>query len=258
MPKNQLYVLAPDKSSGDAFGSVMQQNGVASHMAYVAIHPRVVGDKISTSPLVAQDLQRVVDEAVQQEYVHIAIACNTLQLWIPEVRVPSHVRLYTTFEAAHVYYPEFATRPLWLGTSALVRELTSFPTLLTRQRADLQHLVQEIIWRTKAVTHVDVQSAFPIANIASITLLTERVNLLVDELVTLGESTVILGCTELPIAVHTYCSHPQKNNIVWVDPAQLLSEYVRGRVYKPNVWQTRLREQLLGTGNFGRAGGSAV
>ena len=91
---------------------------------------------------------------------------------------------------------------------------------------NIQDLVQEIIWRVKAVTSSDITTApAEIRDISSREILKEKINILADELLQHNIKTVILACTELPIAINGYLDKSKKDIIEFIDPASLIAEY---------------------------------
>jgi len=220
-----VWVIAPDKSSGDAFDRVLKGNGIRTEVDYPKITPRVIGDRMNEDLAVAVDLEKAINKAVRFGHKEIVIACNTLQLWLTAVKIPEGVRVYTTFEAARIKYPN--DRPVWLGTTVSAREIHDFPTLISLGKLGLQDLTQEIIWRVKGVTGSDVGTAKAnIKKIKSEESLRARVLQLLDGLKNAGIHQAIMGCTELPIAVESYANPGNKKGITLIDPAQLLAEMV--------------------------------
>lgn len=231
MKKLQLYVIIPDRSSGDWFINKLHKQGIATEYGYFPIHPRVIGDKLTTSPLVARDMNRIFHRFTD-ETKSVVIACNTLQLWIDDIHqsYKKHVKIYTTFEACDWKFRSLHTPPVWLGTTPLVERVTQFPTLLSLGHPDVQRLVQELIWRIKMVYHDDIKTAFEsVRNDRTLPpkkqwqKIHEIKDMLVYTIRSLGISTVILGCTELPMVFRD----EGDTGVTWVDPADVLAEYIK-------------------------------
>jgi aspartate/glutamate racemase len=223
-----LHIIAPDQPSGENFRATIAAHGIDTHMDVVSIAPRVIGDRINTDASVVSDLATALSAGCSNCDA-VAIACNTLQLWLPQVAVKPQ-RVITTFEAVTRLFPVKATRPVWLGTTVLVRELNKrdeFPTLLSLGNHRAQKVVQEIIWRVKAVFGADVTTAHAMEEIRNSTILRDRVTLLGDLLQLSGVRRIILGCTELPIAVHAMGKPYSFKGIEVFDPAALLAVYLK-------------------------------
>lgn len=231
-----LLVMAPDKASGNAFGSVLEKSGITIRYHYPVIAPRVLGEEINPSILVTLDLAQAIKDVYTLGYTNIVIACNTLQLWLPKAglhlgAVKNRVRILSTIEAVKLLYPDPVGRPLWLGTTVMVRNLSpdDYPTLITKHQEELQHICQEIVWRVKAVSGDDSTTAFKMKNINSPEILTARTNELINKLTAAGISQVVLGCTELPIAFDKYADPKRKKQLAMIlDPAVAVArQYVQ-------------------------------
>lgn len=228
-----VFVIAPDKPSGDAFNTELVRRGVKTEIYYADIEPRVIGDQINTNPKVERDLASAIAAGHRQGFRRMVIACNTLQLWVDRARellspgVSRRVRVVTTFDALRQQFPHPETRPLWLGTTVTVRFVKDFPTLLSLGKPEVQDVVQRIIWRTKAVTGADTKAApANIEDMANAGKLREDVKWIVRELKRLGIKEVVLGCTELPIAFG-YINEEEKTSLTLVDPAVAVAEKLR-------------------------------
>jgi glutamate racemase len=121
---------------------------------------------------------------------------------------------------------------MWLGTtplcSAIPRE--RFRTPANTETPDFQNIqavTQEIIWRTKAVYGSDYSTAdtamMAAGDMTSEAALKSKVKELVRLLGAQGETSVLLGCTELPQAFKTM-SREEIDEIVpgftFEDPAE--------------------------------------
>lgn len=224
-----VYVIAPDKPSGDAFNAALRDRGIDTQIEYADIEPRVIGDRINTNPKVEKDLAHAMTEGYRRGFRTMVIACNTLQLWIDQALallprgIAQHVRVLTTFDALAQQFPDPSIRPLWLGTTVTVQAIHDFPTLLSMGRLDIQDVVQRIVWRTKAVTGADVQTAsHDIEDITDPTRLQKDVSWLIEQLKRLGIKKVVMGCTELPIAFGY--ANEEKAGLTLLDPAVAVAE----------------------------------
>lgn len=219
-----VWIIAPDRGSGKAFAKVITGYLSNVHVEYVAIPPRVIGDRINTDPSVGIALGKVLKEVEGKGFSEVVIACNTLQLWLEEVVKPLGVMIHTTLESMELLYPVMDQRPVWLGTTVFAGKIANFPTLVSLGKPEMQRLTQEIIWRVKAVYGDDVSTAFDdLVEIASKTVLTEKLNELLVNLEKSGISKVILGCTELPLGVDKFLAKDWKNKITMIDPAHQLA-----------------------------------
>ena len=230
---NKIFIIAPDKSSGDAFSKKILDNSVSSELYYAKIAPRVVGNKINLDPQIEYDLKEALLEGYNRGFDNIVIACNTLQFWLRRAmdllpqEVSQNIRVMTTFDALEAEYPMENKRPVLLGTTITVNEFKNFPTLISLGLNDIQDLVQEIIWRVKAVTGSDITTATAdIKDISNQEILKEKTDILIDNLLRHNIKTVVLACTELPIAVNNYLDKFKKEDFEFIDPADLITKYL--------------------------------
>lgn len=222
----KIFVIAPDKSSGDAFNKELVKNGFDTNVYYAKIAPRVIDNKISTDPQVEKDLSEAILVGHNKGFNKIIIACNTLQFWLEKAKalLPSdilnNVEIITTFDTLRQKFKDVDKRPLLIGTTVTVSEIKDFPTLLNTDNGDTQGLVQEIIWRVKGATGSDVTTASKtIDYIDSKEVLNDKTHELFEKLKKLEFKEVVLACTELPIAFEEYKDNP---DIKFIDPATLI------------------------------------
>lgn len=227
-------MIAPDRPSGEAFGEVLAKNGIEIEIMYADIEPRVIGNKMNPSPKVQADLAKAIQTGYDRGFRRMAIACNTLQLWLIEAleltpsEVGREIRVMTTFEAVGKMWADEKDRPVWLGTSVTVNAITHFPTLLTYNLGELQDLTQEIVWRTKGVTGADTGTApKTLERIDDPEVLRQKMKLLLGGLKEVGVKTAILGCTELPIAVERYADGEDREGLALINPAQAVADAVK-------------------------------
>ncbi len=235
----KLFVIAPDAASGESFSQKLLDHGLSVALYFAYIEPRVIGTHINHDPKVDQDLSKAILYGFYKGFSHMAIACNTLQLWLAEAEkllphdVAALTTVYTTFEALTDKYRNILHRPLWLGTTVLTRALEPeyFDTLLTHRLVHMQLEVQEIIWRTKAVLGSDVSTASgEISDIKNPMILRLRMQHLVGELRAHKITSIILGCTELPIAFEKYIDQKLLIDFELIDPAEVLASYITKQV----------------------------
>jgi len=180
---------------------------------------------------------------------YIAISCNTLQLWVPRAikmlgkHIHQSLTIITTFEEGLHAFPKRSTRPVWLGTTVTVREIarSSFPTLLSLKHPQLQHLTQEIIWRTKAISGSDISTAWKINKIYNKDILIQKVNDLFHGLRKNQITSVILGCTELPVV--TKMISQGLDDFIMYDPSEYVAQAITNIIHKKKtVDQVRIAE----------------
>jgi aspartate/glutamate racemase len=226
--RNRIAVLAPDAPSGQAYYSVLMANKLKADLRVVSIAPRVLGNQMNTSSEVEYDLARAIKQAHDQGYRNLSVACNTLQLWKDKALqftpcIAHNMRIITTFEAMRNKFPDPATRPVWLGTTVTCRSIdpNDFPTLLSQKLPEAQRLVQEIIWRTKAVTGAaTATSGLNHQDMANPEILKYKVAQLIKVLKRNNLNHIVMGCTELPIAFGYAGDHGLRLE----DPAQAVAE----------------------------------
>lgn len=228
-------MIAPDRPSGEAFNAALRKHGVETEIMYADIEPRVIGQEMNLDPKVEEDLARAIRQGWERGFNKMVIACNTLQLWINKARrlldeqTHGKARIITTFEAMRAQYGEQSTKPVWVGTSVLSRLIPAeyFPTLPALHLGHLQELAQEVIWRVKGVTGADVTTADPaIEDITSKEKLIDKTRLLVVGLKENGLTQMIMGCTELPIAIKDYATPTDKRGMEFIDPAEAVAKMI--------------------------------
>src|SRR3989339_2254239 len=224
----KLWVIAPDEASGNDFNEKLKAAGLLTELYLPTIASRVIENQLSQSSEVAQGLHAAISEGINRGFEKQVIACNTLQLWLSEVQT-GKARIYTTFEAMKYWFSARDGKPVWLGTTPLVQKMSGFPTLLTVGEEKVQDLVQEIIWRVKGVEGSDVTGAGNLVNknIKDENILKKRVKHLVWELNGLNIKSVVLGCTELPIAFSKYLDPDYELRFETVDPVVKLADYLK-------------------------------
>ncbi|MFA7301230.1 MAG: asparaginase domain-containing protein [Candidatus Shapirobacteria bacterium] len=228
----RLYVIAPDKSSGEDFCRSLHQKGIHGEFHYHKISPRVIQDKISKSKQIIDDLNNVFKH-FKDKTKSVVIACNTLQLWLDKVdkKYKSNVKIYTTFEACIWRFRSHKYKPVWLGTTPLVKKTESFPTLLSYNQRPAQYLVQELVWRIKMYYGDDIKTAPDQVKIDENNrkIQKQKINDIKIEILSILRKIkvkkVILGCTELPMIF----KKEFENGIQFIDPADVLSEYIKSQ-----------------------------
>lgn len=227
----KVYVIIPDKTSGDYFAKVMQAKNIQTEYEYHKIHPRVFDNKIITLNDVPKDLNNIFKTFTDRTRA-VVIACNTLQLWLPEIKeeYKKHVKIYTTFEACDWKFAKEKHKPVWIGTTPLVTVTKNFPTLISLGKSETQDLVQELIWRLKMLYGDDYQTASEIVkkNKDNIPLQKLKIKIIKSEIIktlkNLKVKKVIAGCTELPMLFKSI-----EEGIEFIDPAEVLSDYIKSQ-----------------------------
>jgi len=239
-----VVAIAPDRPAGEMFLKVLQKGldplGFDVRLEVVKIAPRIEGDQLTNAPeKVSRDLARSLVNVWQGGADFITISCNTLSLPVfldaaveiareqePRLR---KAQLVTTIGAVKEMYSQKGVRHLWLGTTSTCSFLSrdGFDTLEVLGHPEAQSLVQEIIWRVKAITGSDVSSAekYLGKNLRSREELEKSMQKLGSILRRLNRHRVILGCTELPLA---FCWHPLKG-IEGIDPASAVAAVISRR-----------------------------
>lgn len=231
-----VSVLAPDQASGEDFLATLKKfetNEIKYELYKAQIAPRVVGNKINKDKKVVDDLVREIDKLSKMNYEVILIACNTLQLW-KEVAfsirpdLDDKTCVITTFDAVANCF-EKNEDVVWLGTSVLSKSQLirdkKFKTMEMVYRKESQDLVQEIIWRTKAVYGSDISTANKFERFNSEDVLKSKFLKLI-EIIEDSDNTFVLGCTEIPILFKKYSQFIPKN-LKTVDPAWCMGKYIQ-------------------------------
>lgn len=228
---NIVHVLAPDSFSGETFNRQLVESGIQTDYKVYNIPPRVILDKISTSMEIVKVLNTIF-ESLDRKIKDVAIACNTLQLWVNNIdaKHKRHFRIFTTFEACNWKFKNHKDKPLWLGTTPLVHKIKRFDTLLSKNEQSTQDLVQELIWRVKMYGDNDISSSvLSVKNDVGLSkhdqyekmeVIKEKI---IESLNRLNVKDVILGCTELPIIFRGN----RLSGINFFDPASILAEYIK-------------------------------
>lgn len=230
----KVQIVAPDSFSGDAFNKVIKDGGFETIYNVYSIPPRVIEDKISTSPDIVNKLNEIFS-GLNTSHKIVVIACNTLQLWIDKIdpKYRDIFKIITTFESSWDKFRNYPVKPLWLGTTPLVRNTSKFPTLLTYNKPLIQDLVQELIWRVKMYGNNDISTAqenvkkdINLSKAEQKIIINKTKEKIIKSLAELGVKDVILGCTELPIVFN----NKTESGIKFYDPAEVLSEYINNNL----------------------------
>lgn len=229
----KVYVIAPDIYSGDAFNKVLNKQGIDTEFHFHKIAPRVFENKITTKMDVVNDMNAIF-KTFNDKTKSVVIACNTLQLWLDKIdkKYQENVKVYTTFEACEWKFKMNKHKPVWLGTTPLVRETKKFPTLVSLNDETTQELVQELIWRIKMYGDDDIQTAPErVKHDASLSKSYQKTKInklkleIISSLKLHGVSSVITGCTELPLVF----DKENDSGINFYDPAKILAEYIKSQ-----------------------------
>lgn len=240
----KLLVIAPDKDSGDAFDSELRKAELLTEVIYPKITPRVIGDTLNRSGEVEKDLSEVMMKAANDGYEHVAIACNTLQFYVPLARERAgegakKLKIYTTFDALEDKFPDINSRPVLLATTPTSKEVRDFPVPANLGSEELQHMVQEAVWRIKKIGGSDISTAFENVKNEDLSL-DEQVKMVRElgvvigtKLKEIGRDTAVLACTELPILFFRYMTNEDRakfEGLTLIDPATVLAEYIKKRL----------------------------
>ncbi len=248
--KNIVYLIAPDSASEASFINEFIKQNIPFIIDNTKIAPRVIKEHKNPSDEVAINLASCLLNAYLKEFRYVAIACNTLQSWIPQAvsmlgnRINKSIRIISTFEESKREFSDRKKRPVWLGTTVTQREIKKkdFDTLLSLKHSTLQHQLQEIIWRTKAVSGSDISTAWHINKIYSKDILIYRTTDLLEKLQKYKLTSLILGCTELPIAFQMLPKDILEQFMIY-DPAVFVANTIARAIrVKKNSEQVRIME----------------
>lgn len=230
--QSHLIVLAPDKASGEKFNSEFAKYYQGkSQLVFADIRPRVLGEAINPDPMVAMDLAKALADLVKNNYVRVVIACNTLQIWLPQaLKLMDPVKrrrldVYSSFRVMRAFINDSSA--IWLGTSVTAEYVSraGYATLHDYQADGLQTLTQELIWRIKAVYGMDYSGAIDLYDeISNRKLLEDLLIRWQHNLKTLPVSTFILGCTELALGVEILQIN-HKIEVTFLDPSIYMAKY---------------------------------
>ena len=243
----RIVCITPDRASGERYADALESTGAEVVRVARQIAPRVVQFQLTTNvSRVIDDLSRVVSDAyLRYSPSVLTIACNTLSLplfvtpalekvteahptFAQTVSVvltfPEIERFLSTKGAHYSQVVAITTQPVQTVLFRYTKQHISTLIDIKGAQARDMHLVQEIIWRVKAVHDSDVSTAPEYPQLFSPEVLRERVETLAARLEELGLDCVILACTELPIAFENYLSRTP--SFVAVDPATLVAERI--------------------------------
>ncbi|MBD3279352.1 MAG: hypothetical protein GF390_01425 [Candidatus Pacebacteria bacterium] len=238
-----VAVITPDLASGQDFVRSLNSYALAPTLFYYPFWPRVVNQKDKKNILnpaykkIADKLAALIAEIItEHHFKYITLACNTLSLvsfinpTLEKLKAQGFVsgqdfQLVTTLQLLRNM--KQSTAGLFLGTTVLTKRLSKkyFQTLYTLDKAKLAELVQEIIWRVKAIQGSDVSTAPQYSGeLTDQAIFDQQLLLLAQELKKLKISTVILGCTELPFAFERLTQLNPKLMFNLIDPADLVGQ----------------------------------
>ncbi len=248
--ENKVVIIAPDHGSGITFSDLLEKLGVKARQADYIISPRVEGEGITPNVLVvANDLAKAILAEITKGVDIITIACNTLSLPIftnlvlelieekIEDSLPSFELILTIPQIKEYVQNNNNKKIIVLGTlplSKILAQTENVPTPANyeeKENLELLRLVQEIIWRVKAVQGSDTSTA-PIYKeaINDENVLRKKLEELNNLLETLDVEEVIMSCTELPDAfqILTDCLGTNTNYKL-IDPATLVASAIKQR-----------------------------
>lgn len=225
-----IYILAPDRGSGNAFNKVLLKNGINTYLKIVNIAPRVIDNKINTSSKVVKDLEKAILK-IPKEYKYAVIACNTLQFWLNQIdnKYSKNLKIFTTIEACDFWFKKSKEKPVWIGTTPTSQMIKTFSTPVTINLPNVQNLTQELTWRIKMLNNDDINTASEKIKRDKNNLILQKIKIFLLKYLIIfsfwkkGIKDVILGCTEYPIVFD------KKNQfgINFYDPAEILANYIR-------------------------------
>lgn len=244
--EGKLAVIIPDKISGEDFQESLEANGIKTESILADITPRVVRDGTGHHIInprigkVSLDLANVILDTTARGFTQITFACNTVSLDLfvkPALEVLSelglqhgvHFRLLTSLRSLVIAYDfKIADIPLFLGTTPICYELErpGFKTLLSEDRL-LQSLTQEVIWRTKAIYGMDHSTAGPYRpKLTNKRAYENALESFIIQLNSLHFDKLILGCTELPLALKDATKLGLELNKQLINPADILAQTI--------------------------------
>lgn len=248
--KRKIVILAPDKGSGDDFAKVFNDHLNPSRevdIQYCQVPPRVEEGSLTKNVQGVKDaLFDALKKAEKSNPTNITIACNTLSLPIfademlkkydgSDAYTP---KLITTIQKVEeVFFKKPNLKAVLLGTKPLTIALGKSPnikTLETYEKSNALDLVQEIIWRVKAMQNSDVSTAphYKISLLSgnNVSELGRKISELDDLLVELGVEAVIMGCTEIPAAYELLKKSGNfSGKYELIDPAMLVATEINSR-----------------------------
>ncbi len=251
-------ILSPDQIPGQFFQASLSKHGTKSTDIPTNISPRILENELTPdTEKVAAELADALAGMITAGHTIITISCNTLSLGVfmkPAIhRLETEHKLsldgitfvFTINEIKSFVETMKEKRVLVLGTSALSKILASENSLLINPTAlttisnanyisdtskdAYLHLVQEIIWRVKArsnaVTNTAPVYATPLTDDLSYKEALLKLHAFLTEL---HVETVVMACTELPIAFADLQDLPEYNGQTYslVDPAELVGKAI--------------------------------
>lgn len=240
MSDQKVAVIAPDLGSALLFDQVLRQNNLKTELFSAKIAPRVEGTRLTDNISYVVNDMRLVFQALAQDsgVSKITIACNTLSLPVfidpilkefPDLR-EKIILSPSTIKKAMLY----DNQTIILGTKPFILEIQKLSMGgdkiaktfydYSREAESELNLVQEIIWRVKAIQGSDVSTCLSsYEQIFNTEILIERIGLLKKILDNIGVSRVILACTELPFAFELMKKN-FSDNFKIIDPADLIAQ----------------------------------
>lgn len=125
-----IAVLAPDEYSGKLYEKILQNHNLKTEFFLENVAPRFMGNKINTSPDVAETLADAIIKTHKNGFSQISIACNTLQLWLDDAKwiiekrglgkILDKIEFINTVETTLNNYTS-KSNTVWLGTNVITR-----------------------------------------------------------------------------------------------------------------------------------------
>lgn len=254
----QVSVIAPDDDSGRDFQKTLQKCGLKTKYYLVSVPARVISDESGNNKItedikgvseaLAKHIRKVVEE--NKNLPIITIACNALSLEIFVRRAKSILlkdkdvledgvdyKLVTTISVLKNKYKniEESKRPIVLGTVVVSDRSKEFglESPSSMNLIKLRGLVQELIWRVKAVGGLDVSTAPKYGDLFSREALIDRGEYFIELLKKKELYKVVLVCTELPVLHKILVEERviQKidplSKFNFIDPAELVVESIK-------------------------------
>jgi len=258
-PQPSVVSLNPDQGSGNDFMTALKNAGLPTVTGIEAtISPRVVNGELTPrhteiSKQLYDYFKKIAEEfkpRFNDDVLFLTISCNTLslQVFVHEAfeRLGEDIEDFDTKVQAVLNIDSIVKhcekskdqviKTVVLGTKPLQKILAdtypdkvqTFANFKGATDNDLE-LVQEIIWRVKAIQGSDTSTAPKKyeGQLDDEKTLRKKVKELEEIIQQLGISEIVMGCTELPTAFLQYGDSSRTFNLV--NPAELVAQEINAR-----------------------------